>query len=957
MANKKLQFTSGSPKTPRLQIFKQPDGNYTITYAKSDPLGLRSETTSDLDSEIRRLFGYSGWQEYKQKNMTDLTKKIIKDPESGKVTQAPTLHPFHVAYGLEEFVENLDPEDYEVVAIPAKSKLLNEVVDPLGILEPDPEEDAARAEEEARKEDRKNNPQDKFGDIPSATDVKKLETLNGVIQQRRLFFGNAAAENSKEKLGILNISAFFPQEQLANKEVLARAKNQFNFKDIFTNIFGEEVAVKHPSGKYWKSGFRVFADTTEDVSDAHKVDASEILSSTSMLYEQAAPQLSPAPAPSTPKPNLRVVPDPAPRPPVAYPGSKVPLTAANDNAIKKVAEGPAKKTIQQLPKIIAKKAAAKGAVAAIPMVGWVLAAGLLVWDIYEITGWLVENWDDVKGWLADVIGVESYTVLDDAISDAAPAMDPVPPLVTDLPDAGPVPVSPENVTTDPSVGVPPIAQPVPVPAPAGDAAISPAPVLPPGATGWPPLLPIIPSDLNYHIVPVGWETGRWLTKAEDVLSQRIGANTNFSFGSAPVEDKTPKDDKQSAGSINENSKALIFGHSQTARFAKAIKKEFLSAGGGSTKTYTFGSNQDGDVGSEKHPGLVNQIKKVKGKYTHAFLFLGGNTSSNNHFEAKKEIIRYVIQELNVPKENIVVSLPPINLDNKFSQKRGEDLYKRTEAFFNSMGIKVHPKITGNKKHFSVEKDKPGVHIRSTSSLVKNSAAAMVSSFASPASDPSVAVTTQSGRSSRKRVDPLDLYNYLISKGVSSNHAIGMINNARYESNFKIGSVGDKVDMVEAMNAPSGKAWRDGYVVYRKGRGYIYAHPKSAKYKQKVPESRKKNIVATSGGIWAWHNAGAGFESGRFTNMKKFVGSDWRTDWKGQADFCLTENLTKKYLSKKFNSPEDASQWFTYYWEAPLDRKNKQYSRLKTIEQYKKFAGQRLTESIFQLIGEVENELV
>ena len=127
MADKNdISFLSSSPKTPRLQIFKQPDGEYTITYAKSDPLGIRDTSTSNLNGEIKRLFGYESWQEYKDNNMQDLTKKLATDPKTGKVTRAPTVHPFHVAYALEEFVNNFNQNEYEVVAIPKESKLLKE---------------------------------------------------------------------------------------------------------------------------------------------------------------------------------------------------------------------------------------------------------------------------------------------------------------------------------------------------------------------------------------------------------------------------------------------------------------------------------------------------------------------------------------------------------------------------------------------------------------------------------------------------------------------------------------------------------------------------------------------------------------------------------------------------------------------------------------------------------------
>lgn len=113
---KKIKYISGDQKTPRLQIIKQPDGRYTLNYAQDDPLKLRKAMmAADLDSEVQRLFGYKNWEEYKKDNWSDLTKKIKS--EKGKVTQAPTVHPFHVAYALEEFFERLNPNEYEIVGI------------------------------------------------------------------------------------------------------------------------------------------------------------------------------------------------------------------------------------------------------------------------------------------------------------------------------------------------------------------------------------------------------------------------------------------------------------------------------------------------------------------------------------------------------------------------------------------------------------------------------------------------------------------------------------------------------------------------------------------------------------------------------------------------------------------------------------------------------------------------
>lgn len=49
-------------------------------------------------------------------------------------------------------------------------------------------------------------------------------------------------------------------------------------------------------------------------------------------------------------------------------------------------------------------------------------------------------------------------------------------------------------------------------------------------------------------------------------------------------------------------------------------------------------------------------------YTHAYLFLGGNTgaSGNNYESDKASIINHTINVLGVPKENILVVLPPVN---------------------------------------------------------------------------------------------------------------------------------------------------------------------------------------------------------------------------------------------------------------------------------------------------------
>ena len=148
--------------------------------------------------------------------------------------------------------------------------------------------------------------------------------------------------------------------------------------------------------------------------------------------------------------------------------------------------------------------------------------------------------------------------------------------------------------------------------------------------------------------------------------------------------------------------------------------------------------------------MLHYIQKIKEEYTHAFLFLGGNSFKNNFYDAKKAIISHVTDVLNVPKENILVILPPVNLDSKKSVSRSGDHYKRAETFFNSLGIKVHPKVSGTSKDFS-----DNVHIKSGSRLVANAAAGMISGFSVlDASEPAEAEAEKQGKEFKgyKRTD-------------------------------------------------------------------------------------------------------------------------------------------------------------------------------------------------------------
>jgi hypothetical protein len=78
---------------------------------------------------------------------------------------------------------------------------------------------------------------------------------------------------------------------------------------------------------------------------------------------------------------------------------------------------------------------------------------------------------------------------------------------------------------------------------------------------------------------------------------------------------------------------------------------------------------------------------------------------------------------------------------------------------------------------------------------------------------------------------------------------------------------------------------------------------------------------TSGGLFQHH-------AERFTKMVAASGGPqgWKTNWKGQIDFALTEPAGRKYLRMKFNSPEEASKWWTLYFEIPANKQQVAVSR-------------------------------
>jgi LysM repeat protein len=114
----------------------------------------------------------------------------------------------------------------------------------------------------------------------------------------------------------------------------------------------------------------------------------------------------------------------------------------------------------------------------------------------------------------------------------------------------------------------------------------------------------------------------------------------------------------------------------------------------------------------------------------------------------------------------------------------------------------------------------------------------------------------------------EIRNYLLSKGMDIQHAVGMMVNMFHESSFK----------------PSNYNPND--------RG------------------------GPSGGLCQWHdNHKLGYH--RFTDMVRAV-PDWKSNWKAQIDFAFTEPEGRRFLSTHFTTPEAASIAWTNIFERPAD---------------------------------------
>jgi hypothetical protein len=125
------------------------------------------------------------------------------------------------------------------------------------------------------------------------------------------------------------------------------------------------------------------------------------------------------------------------------------------------------------------------------------------------------------------------------------------------------------------------------------------------------------------------------------------------------------------------------------------------------------------------------------------------------------------------------------------------------------------------------------------------------------------------------VSSKEVYDYIRSKGLSHNHAMGMLANIQAESSFNAGAIGDS---------------------------------------------------GTSGGLFQHH-------AERFDGMVAYAGKNWAKNWKRQVDYALREGSGKQYIEKEFTSAADASAWFTLNFERPSNKEQKAKDRIDNLTNF------------------------
>jgi len=173
---------------------------------------------------------------------------------------------------------------------------------------------------------------------------------------------------------------------------------------------------------------------------------------------------------------------------------------------------------------------------------------------------------------------------------------------------------------------------------------------------------------------------------------------------------------------------------------------------------------------------------------------------------------------------------------------------------------------------------------------------------------------------KKTINQQEIYDYLISKGVSDKHAVGMLANMLAESKFQPGVEGD------FMIPDSGNLLNKERIVFQRSDGSWYywrKHPTLAN--QTVEPELVDQIETTSGGLFQHH-------ASRFDAMVNTVGEDWKTDWKGQIDFALSEREGQTYINTAVADSTDATKKFAIGFERMAGGEDSANERVANIKE-------------------------
>lgn len=144
------------------------------------------------------------------------------------------------------------------------------------------------------------------------------------------------------------------------------------------------------------------------------------------------------------------------------------------------------------------------------------------------------------------------------------------------------------------------------------------------------------------------------------------------------------------------------------------------------------------------------------------------------------------------------------------------------------------------------------------------------------------LTSSKGSVPRKQV-----YEYLISKGVDHNHAMGMMANIQGESSFQPGAY------------------------------------------------NPNDQGGPSGGLFQWHDNTKRGEY-RFSRMRQAI-PDWQTNWKAQIDYALQDKdgNAPQYLATSYSSPSEATTQWVRLFERPKDAVAASKARISFIPSIEK----------------------